>query len=354
MTDFIIVGQGLAANVLAHTFHKAGLSFKIIGDPHLSRSSQVAAGIWNPIVFKRLTKSWLAGQIIPFLNDFYTACEEKLGTKLLSKRNIIRPFSEDQEKQLWLRKAKHELEAFLDDEIFEAEESHHKSCRIEGEYGKVKQAGSIDVDRFLKASADFFAENLLSEKFDYSALTVSSESVEYKHLRARNIIFCEGHLVKNNPWFSWIPLKPVKGELLSFRAPLLELGNNIFNKQAFILSVGDGIFKIGATYDWEDLSEETTHKALQDLEGKLQQMLKCDYEIIKQEAGIRPASVDRRPIIGAHPLHSNLFVFNGLGTKGVMLAPYFANNFVLFLTQKQGLHKEVDVKRFYHLLAHAK
>ncbi|MGZ4042733.1 MAG: FAD-dependent oxidoreductase, partial [Bacteroidia bacterium] len=74
MTDFIIVGRGLAATVLAHTFKTNNLAFKVIGSPNLSHSSLVAAGIWNPIVFKRLTSSWLAHQTVPFLINFYSEC----------------------------------------------------------------------------------------------------------------------------------------------------------------------------------------------------------------------------------------------------------------------------------------
>ncbi|MCW3075505.1 MAG: dependent oxidoreductase [Bacteroidetes bacterium] len=78
-------------------------------------------------------------------------------------------------------------------------------------------------------------------------------------------------------------------------------------------------------------------------------MISSEYQILKHEAGVRPSSKDRRPIVGPHPLHSNMHVFNGLGTKGVMLAPYFANNFVLFYLQKQPLNPEINIKRFYNL-----
>jgi hypothetical protein len=78
MIDFIIVGQGLAANVLAHLFHQQSIRFKMIGNTKLSNCSNVAAGIWNPIVFKRLTKSWMADELISELNIFSTMSERCL------------------------------------------------------------------------------------------------------------------------------------------------------------------------------------------------------------------------------------------------------------------------------------
>src|SRR3954470_11553296 len=113
MIDFIIVGRGLAATTLAHTFYENGLTFKIIGDVNLSLSSKVAAGIWNPVVFKRLTKSWLADELVPELTDFYTYCEKELNASFITRRKIIKPFTEEQEKNLWLKKAKSENQ-FLD------------------------------------------------------------------------------------------------------------------------------------------------------------------------------------------------------------------------------------------------
>ncbi|MBK7816373.1 MAG: FAD-binding oxidoreductase [Sphingobacteriaceae bacterium] len=76
-------------------------------------------------------------------------------------------------------------------------------------------------------------------------------------------------------------------------------------------------------------------------------LIKVPYNVLEHKAGVRPSTLDRRPIIGQHPLHKNLFVFNGLGTKGVMLAPYFSKKFVHFYLNKEALDAEVDVKRFY-------
>jgi hypothetical protein len=353
MTEFIIVGQGLAANVLAHLFHKEKISFKIIGLPNLSNCSAVAAGIWNPIVFKRFTKSWLAHETIPFLNKFYTQCENTLGVKFVTQRNLFKPFVEEQEKKLWLKKSKDELEQFLDDTIYQPSHLNLKNCVVLNAYGLVKQAGNIDLSEFLNASAEFFKLQIISEEFDYDKLKIEEDKIIYKNLVSKKIIFCEGYLVKNNPYFNWIPLKPVKGEVFTITTPDLNLTNSVFNKNGFIMDLGNQCYKVGATYQWSNLNETPSPEGKIELEEKLKQLISCNYSITKHEAGIRPSSIDRRPIIGSHPNFKNMFVFNGLGTKGVMLAPYFANNFVNFYQKKQKLNTEVDIQRFYHLFNHA-
>jgi glycine oxidase len=348
MTDFIIVGRGLAATVLAHTFHKHHLTFKIIGNPALSQSSLVAAGIWNPVVFKRLTTSWLAEKTVPFLKTFYSEFEKKSGKKIMFEKPIVKPFMQEQEKQLWLKKSKNELVDFLGD-IVQLENYHIENCNVNGEGGLVINAGNIHLVDFIKASELLFRDHIITEIFDYALIKKDNDCVSYKDTRSKNIIFCEGHLVKNNPFFNWIPLKPAKGEILTVGCPGLELNNSILNKGNFIFQYGAATFKTGSTYKWDDLNDIPTAHGREELESKLKNLVTCEYTVVKHEAGVRPSSVDRRPIVGAHPLHSNFFVFNGLGTKGVMLAPWFANNFVFCYQQKQALNAEADVKRFYHL-----
>ncbi len=351
MIDFIIVGRGLAASVIAHTLHDNTISFKIIGDASLSSCSKVAAGIWNPIVFKRLTKSWLANELIEYLNIFYTSCEKRLDKKLITQRSIIRSFIEEQEKKLWSTKASSELKEFLDATIYDNNTLALVNCKIADQFGLVKQSGNLNVVEFLNATTVFFKEQLLDETFYHAQLKINADHLSYKEIKAKNIIFCEGYLVKNNPFFKWIPLKPAKGETITISAPDLKIKDHILNKNGFLMDQPDGTYKVGATYEWADLSEEKSQKGLAELEEKLAQLINCKYTILDRQAGVRPSSSDRRPIIGPHPEHNNMFIFNGLGTKGVMLAPYFAKKFVNFYLQKETLPSEVNVGRFYSLYA---
>lgn len=348
MTDFIIVGRGLAANVLMHRFLHYGISFNVIGNENLSNCSKIAAGIWNPIVFKRLTKSWKAEEVIKELQLFYSYCEWALNKKLLTQRIIVKPFTEDQEKVLWKKKAKTELSEFLYEDVFENKHPELENCHIENEYGIVDQAGNLNMEIFLDATSKFFKNQIQNETFDYKLLEILTDSVKYKSHSAKRIIFCEGHLVSQNPYFNWIPLKPVKGEVMEVESPALKFNNVILNYGGFLMDTEKHQFKCGATYDWNNLDETPTLSGLNDLEKKYRQLVSANYRLISHKAGIRPASIDRRPIIGAHPIHKQLYVFNGLGTKGVMLAPYCSKQLINHLLKGENLHHEIDVQRFYN------
>lgn len=346
MLDMIIVGKGLAANILALQLKQHSISYNIIGDPTLSNCSRIAAGLWNPIVFKRMTQSWKAEELIEELKQFYPSAERTLGISFYKERRIIKPFFSEEEKNFWIKKSKGDLSNFVDKDIH-TPQAEHKGLVIPNTYGIVNHCGNIDVATFLNACETFNKDVSVNEVFDHSLLQIESDHVIYKNLRAKSIIFCEGHLVKNNPYFNWLPMNPVKGETLDLEVNDIVLENEILNHNAFIFKTKDQRYKMGSTYDWDDLTENPSDKGLAELKDKLQGLISAPYKIVDHKAGIRPSTLDRRPIIGAHPVHKNLFVFNGLGTKGVMLAPYLSKNFVYFYLNKATLNTDVNIKRYY-------
>ena len=63
-------------------------------------------------------------------------------------------------------------------------------------------------------------------------------------------------------------------------------------------------------------------------------------------AGVRPTVRDRRPLIGIHPAFRNLAILNGLGTRGVMIAPTAAKQLFNHLEKNEQLDPVTDIKRF--------
>lgn len=313
----------------------------VIDKPELSSSSKVAAGIWNPVVFKRLTKSWLADEIVPVLLDFYTQSEKKLNCKFLDEKKIVKLFTEEQEVNLWKKKAEGEMSVYLDPAIFTLNEP------IKSEAGFVLRTGNIDTIKFIDAIRKYLKESgcFLEESFSHVNLTINENTVSYKDYKADSIIFCEGYLMRDNPYFNHIPLKPAKGDVLTIKCEGLSI-DFILNKNMFIMPLGNHLFKVGATYDWEDLTDTPSEKGKKELTDKLDKILPYGYEIIKHEAGVRPSTIDRRPVIGKSLIHPSLQIFNGFGTKAVMLVPYFAKQFVSYLNGESSLDKEVDCRRF--------
>ncbi len=349
-TDYIIVGSGLAGSILALTLLAENKSIVIIDEPKLSTSSKVAAGLWNPIVFKRLTKSWMADELVAELNTFYSKYEKAFNTTFLNPVSILKLFSEQQEIDLWLKKSQDELSQFLDSTIYSAADIN-QSCET-GKYGKVKQSGYLNINVFLQSChVHFRSLNILKEEaYNHTLLKVKETQIEYEGIVSDNIIFCEGHLVSKNPFFNWIPMKPAKGDVLTIKNTNIKL-KAVLNKGAFILPIGEDIYKVGATYNWTDLTDTPSKEGFNELISKLSKVIDTsNQEILEHKAGVRPSVIDRRPVMGKHPKHNNVFIFNGMGTKAVMLTPYFAKHFCNFILENKTLNNEVTCERFYKYL----
>ena len=344
--DFIVVGQGLAGSILALALLKQHKSVLVIDDAEMSQCSRVAAGIYNPIVFKRLTQSWMADKTLPAMFEFFKEAEKLFNTKLIHQTKIVRVFASEQEEILWKKKAVNELSDFIDPKIHTAE---HEYAFLNNKYGSVTEAGFIDVPTFLEQTKTYLKQHTsyVNGTFSYKDVVINEDGIQYKSYSCDKLIFCEGHLATHNPFFKELKFKPAKGEVLTIYCEELKT-TSILNKDFFILPLPEAhYFKVGATYNWHDLTDTTTEEAKHTLIDKTNTLIPFPYKIIKQKAGVRPATIDRRPIIGMHPTHKSIGIFNGFGTKSVMLAPYFAKHFCNFIFLKQELFSDVDVKRFY-------
>jgi len=149
----------------------------------------------------------------------------------------------------------------------------------------------------------------------------------------------------SNPFFNHLPLDGTKGELLIIKAPGLQL-DVIVNTSVFIMPLGDDLFKVGATYNWKDKTNVPTDEGKLELVTRVKEILNCEFEIINHFAGVRPTVRDRKPLIGTHAKFSCIHILNGLGTRGVMLAPAMAKALFENIELGTPLDAAIDIKRF--------
>lgn len=340
---YIIVGAGLAGLTLAKKLSEKSISFKIIGDTY-NHSSLVAAGVINPIVFRRTTKSWRVDDFIPVAKTFYQKIEVELDTKIYNEITIRRAFAHEMERKDWLKRQSNcEYDSFLN----ELTEEDNQFSNVKNTFGtgRVKQSANIIVENYIYGLRKFFQEreSYLEEKFDYEKIDLKQKT--YNDINFEKIIFCEGFEVIKNPWFSYLPMKLTKGELLQIQSNQIHSEESL-NRKCFVLPVGENQFKVGSTYAWDDLSLERTEFAKNLISDNLKNLTEASFQIVNHYVGIRPTVYDRRPIMGFHPKEKSLGVFNGLGAKGYMMAPLLADEFVLFLEENTELNTEVSIDRF--------
>jgi glycine/D-amino acid oxidase-like deaminating enzyme len=344
--DFILVGQGIAGSILAYLIIKAGKKVLVFDTPQNNHSSVVAAGLFNPVTGRKFVKTWMAEHLFPFLIHFYQNLERDLDSEFFHPMPIFRPFLSLEEKNAMIsRYNAGGLEPFVD-QILSSPPGNFPPPNDLGGI-KIKHSGYVNLPRLLDSLKDFIRSNgkIREELFDHKKMEITEKGIGYKDLYTEKVIFCEGSQACNNPYFRWLPFRPVKGEILTIDAEIHI--DFIFNRKIFILPLQEGLYRVGATYDWDYRDMSPTEEAKKYLEEKLNQFFPVNYKVVNHLAGIRPATKDRRPFVGLHPELPKVGIFNGLGSKGVTLSPYFAHQFVDYLLKDEELDKEVNINRFY-------
>ncbi|NME70839.1 NAD(P)/FAD-dependent oxidoreductase [Flammeovirga aprica] len=344
ITDYLIVGQGLAGSILAETIAKRQKTFMLIDNGSLQNSSRVAGGLYNPITGRKMVKTWLCDLIFDKIEDFYPAFDEKYKIKSFINIPLYFPFDSQEKQTDWIAASADEkynsyVKGFAKEGLY--------SEFIDGTFGgmEVQRSGYLDIPVFLDAFKKANKENILEEEFDYIALEAHDGFVKYKNIKAKHVIFAEGNKVENNPYFTALDFRPVKGELLLIKFKNARF-QHIINRNGFILPIdNEGTCKLGATYERVEEMDSPTPKGKRQLLEKVEPLIKDEFEILEHWSGIRPATFDRRPFIGTHEKYKNIHIFNGLGAKGVSLGPYFSELLLESIENGKDLPYEVRLNR---------
>ncbi|MEQ8303336.1 MAG: FAD-dependent oxidoreductase [Cyclobacteriaceae bacterium] len=341
--DYIIVGLGLAGACLAHQLIRLKRRIVVYDLPERNRASTIAAGLYNPVTGKGIVKTWLADELFPYLKKFYREVEQDCDEKLLYETPLYTPFLSVEEQNEWM--AKSEDPSFAD--YIVAVYTSSRFDQVNDPLGGLllSNCGHVDVPKFLNYTRDLLisSNSYRQQEFLDQKMAFDNESIMYKDVQADHIVFCRGIHQLESPLFEGIPLKPLKGEVLNLK--VTEPLKCIYNRGIYVIETEAQHCKVGATYELQRLSHDITMKAQTELESKTRSLLKLPFRITHQDWGIRPSTTDRRPLIGVHPDHKNVWIFNGLGTKGVSLAPFFSHQLAKRMEGMGDLDKEANITR---------
>ncbi|MDQ3050928.1 MAG: FAD-binding oxidoreductase [Bacteroidota bacterium] len=344
--EMLIIGQGYAGSLLAWMLIKKGYHVTVIDSTPEFTSTKVAAGIMLPITGRRLAKTHLADRILPFAHQIYREIETATGSSFFIEKKVLQVFSSLSNLNEWYaRSSETEMDLYCDKIL--SKDQLHKS--VTNSYGGIllKQSGFVEPLSFVDSMRSFIQARgkFIQADFDMAQLELTGTGASWNGNHYSKVIFCEGYHAMVNPYFSYLPFKPAKGEILDFVSDELQQ-DYIISNSVYILPLGNSRFRTGATYVWDDLTEKPTEHGLKFLTENLKNTINCPFEITGHKAGIRPAIRDRRPLVGLHPLHKQLGILNGLGTKGAMLGPYYANQLALLISENHPPDPDVKVSRF--------
>jgi glycine/D-amino acid oxidase-like deaminating enzyme len=346
--EYLIVGQGICGTWLSWYLQKENKKFLIIDKNEENTPSKISAGIINPVTGRRLVKVWLADEVLPFAWQAYKELGSFLHKQVIYKKNLIDFFPNPHQRLVFLERIEEKdeyLHSYPEQNEFNPFFNYELGC------GEIRQCYTVNLEEILNGWREELINNgsLIEEEFQILELELTDERVKYKDIVAEKIIFCDGLGGALNPYFEQLPFAPNKGEALIVE--INDLPDQHIYKKGFMLApIKDNIFWFGSNYQWKFDDPSPSKEFSQQAARHLSAWLKLPYKILDHKAGIRPATIERRPFVGLHPHQSSIGILNGMGTKGCSLAPYFANQLVQQLVNNEAIFPEAGIQRFSKIL----
>ena len=302
-----------------------GIDFHLYADDKPC-ASRVAAGLINPVTGQRFVLAEQTPEMLSFAKAFYRDIEQALGINCFFEKPMKRLFLSQKEQENCKKRLKN---AYYAD--FIKGENPPQALNAEHSGITQDQTAWLDTNTLLDALHQYFEQQ--------GCITYANFS---KHHTEQHVIYCEGHHMSCNPLFSWLPLQAAHGEIITCKSDK-PLPDYIINKGKWLLPFSEHECRIGATYE-TDINTPTVQEASK------QQLLEFaeniftephSFEVIKHQADIRPTTLDKQPFIGTHPKLKTRHIFNGFGSRGCLMIPWYAHQWM-----KQQVPQKSDIQRY--------
>jgi len=340
--DFLIVGQGLAGTLLAQALRARGQKVAVVDDGWKSAASQVAAGLMTPLTGRRFT-------LTPAYPELFAFAERRL-TELgvFRPTSVYRMFADDEQKEKGRKRAAMPAYAPFIERVTTVQ--GELDVGLTDSLGGVLMRGAwVDLKKLLAVERERLqAEGLLfTETFHPEAVQVQADGIVWQAVRARGVVYCDGYKSAQRGPFAYLPWQPAKGEALSLRSDAPQKPF-ILNREGWALPLGQGLWRTGTNWAWDQLDEVPTEvqreKLLKRFRGYFGQ--EVSVEVTAHVAGVRPCTADNLPLLGSHPTQAHTHLFNGLGPRGTVWAPVLAEEMAAYLVAGQPIRPEVNLRRF--------
>lgn len=328
--EILIVGQGLAGTCLAWKLWDRGMKFRLL-DRAERRADAVAAGMVTPVSGHGMHLEWEVDEFLGEAVEFYRHVEVALGgDEYFYPVPALRVFGAASDRKMFEAK-RDELAPWIGEVLDTV------TGGVRGKHGGVvwNRGGWLRVQRFLEASKGYFRQHGL-----YEQRQMSDE--EMLGIGAKLTVLCEGAAGLGSGPFKFLPEQRSKGETLTVRVPGLA-EDRILTNDGWMIPRGGALFRAGAGYSRNDLTNEPTAIGRARVEYVVRSLTKLHYEVLDHVAEVRPTLATKLPVIGMHPELPGLAIFNGLGAKGTLYAPGVAKMLVRHLLDGAPIDPALDV-----------
>lgn len=355
--DFCIIGAGFAGLSLADALQQANKKVIIIekGKPGAGASGTPGALV-NPATGRKGKKSWKAEQCYKAIRSNLEKIQETTPLPFFHQNGVLRPAQTP--KMAEKMKAQFDNTEWLDgwcrwldeDEI----KSKHPGVNCMGGGLWLPVALTVDGDAYCQAYTTWLRQQGVtivtkcdaSLKHQFYNGTIRTKNL---NIECENIIFANGYEATLSPFWNQLKLVPVKGQVALFHSKEELSFSHSVSGLGYIARLKDAHkFVHGSTYEHSFENIKTDTEGASYLNERLKRMLPelaKGAHLVSQWAGIRISTPNRKPVVGQHYDYKNLYLFTGLGSKGLLYSQFVAHHFAKHLISGTSLYKEISIDR---------
>lgn len=343
--DALVIGQGISGTLTANALEHAGLNVLVADAGIYPVSSQVAAGLVHPLLPKTGGLTWRAEEIFPAVQAFYQSIEAAEGRRFFHPMPMAFVADTDQERQHWKRAAERLGSGWL--------EWHEALPQMPARAGAITRlAGRLDMAALCTHFQQKWLDSgsYIRSKFLWEDASFDGTNWCWKDVKARLLVLCQGVHARNEMPLDVLPFHPTKGELCTIRiTDSCSMPDYIVKKKVFSIPLGNSLFRVGATYQWDQLNPIPTEEGKEELIRQFHRLFPDvgEFEIVHHEAAVRPTVGRRRPFMGKHPKYRNVFISNGWGSKGASLAAVLIPDLVSSMLHGTPVHPETSLDFYW-------
>lgn len=347
--NIAVLGAGLAGCTLALELEKAGAHVYLFHDGSTTSSSDVAAGLINPIVPKGVRMTWQWERMFPNWLRYYREWELVLQTPFIDSHELIQLHLHPDHYQEWETKSQEQPQSQFIGHTQQEIPAHSRALYSHA----VGLSGRLDVQAFCRATRSHFAKKGQLHDQRWEPQTGPPFTLPLGQ-PVSHVVYCQGIQLLQNPLWNWLPMHPTGGDILTVSIPsaaLLPMA--IWKSKQWLVPLkrlannSEPMWLLGSNFHKGDLSTETRIEDAESLLDETEAWLGVRPHLLEHRRAVRPTVGSRRPYLGQHPQLANRWIFNGLGSKGSALASWLAPLMAQHLIEGCELPKEVNIERHW-------
>jgi glycine/D-amino acid oxidase-like deaminating enzyme len=349
--DYIVIGQGISGTWLSYYLLNANKSIVVIDKENLQSASNIAGGLVNPVTGRRVVTTWLAEELMPFVWDEYNALGQLLNIQSISKKNIL-VFPTAPDLMNAFTERMQNGNGFIKTPSI-SKDALRAQVHFPFEVFEIDPGYVINMHDLLQCFRNYLhtKDSLMNEWFDESMLIFKTDHIEYKSISAQKIIYADGIQSAGSIYWNKLPFVLNKGQALLLETDGLNTSYTYKFGHLTLASLSNNLWWVGSSNELQFASAEPSEDFKERTAATLRSILKIPFTIKEHVSAIRSATVERRPFVGVHPVHKQLAILNGMGSKGCSLAPWFAKELADNLIKEKSIDSSADVQRFGRLLS---